>query len=365
LIKQRTSRAIVGVSTLAACLFVTAGRPQATGLQTSSEVAAKAQARLVQLDVNRDNVLSGAELVACSCKEYDTDRDGQVTKAEFYLGFMVAAFEAQQPKAAPPVPAAAPATAAPVAAPTPARPAAGGRFVVGDRVDMLVGEIWYPGVIYDERGGHYAVNRDNYGRARFDDGEVRREQRPVLMRAARPDNFALENGQRVQVEHGGVSYSGNIGTHEAGTNIYFVDRANDNAGVSVTGEDVLGANIRRLFPAPAPDVRPAMAPPPSVSPGVYLCTTAGKNMTTIGRLRILGPGTYTGLTPDGSGPQGRYTYDSATGAIDFIGGIPNLKVARLSSSYQSTNIGKNEIVLNYMVGAAGSVLQTYCLQDGR
>ena len=39
-----------------------------------------------RFDGNQSGWLSGRELIACQCKEYDKDGDNEVTKAEFFAG---------------------------------------------------------------------------------------------------------------------------------------------------------------------------------------------------------------------------------------------------------------------------------------
>jgi hypothetical protein len=326
-----------------------AGMPDGARAQSSDQAAAKAQARFSELDVNRDAVLSSAEFEACRCRQFDTDRNGQITKAEFYLGFMLAAFEAQpQGREA--------------AAPT---VAVRGPHTVGDRVELKIGDRWYPGVIYAARGDQYQINRDNFGRSQWIAGELRGEQQPVALRpmvGKRGDGPFLF-GERVEVTIGGVSYRGNIGAREPGTDLYEVDRYSERPGAAAQSEDITGAQIRRLEVTPAATVPASL--PRTVPTGLYVCTTyAGANTTTLGRLRILGPASYTGLTPDGSGPQRRYTYDPATGGIEWVGGMPNLTAILQRSEYRASANGRAEITVWYKVAEGRFDLTMGCRREG-
>jgi hypothetical protein len=292
------SRAIVGVLAVVVSLVLAARRPGAAEQPTSSDAAAKAPARLVELDV--------------------------------------------------------------VAAPR-----AGTSFGIGDRVELLIGDIWYPGVIYAAQGAQYSINRDNYGRTRWTPGDIRRELKPQTLRpmAGRSGEGPFLNGERVLVTTGGSSHRGNIGVHEPGTDVYLVDRYNEN-GVAAQGVPVATAQIRRLEAVPAP-TGPAVSFPPNLMSGTYLCTIfEGTTTTTIGRLRILGPATYTGITPDGSGPPRRYAYDPATGSIEWIGGVANLKVIMEHSDYRLANDGSAEITLYYKVAADRFNLAMTCARRG-
>ena len=137
---------IVGISvSILLCLVVTTvGFSQPAPVQSSDEAAARAQARFRELDVNADALLSGREVEACRCAEYDTDRDGKIPKAEFYLGFMLGAFEGERK--------------------TPAAPVRGGtpqRFRPGDRVEVNVDGTWYVATVTNAQENRYHLVRDD------------------------------------------------------------------------------------------------------------------------------------------------------------------------------------------------------------
>jgi len=417
--------------------------------QGADAAAARAQSRFRELDLNADGVLSGREVESCRCRAYDTDGDGEIMKREFYLGYMLAAFEGQQQgqgaraapapaqppgrresAAQPPAalaqgpfqvgdrvdwyigdiwyrgtvynaqngeyqierdgygrarewatprelrrvaePAAtqpAPQPAQPVRPPqTPRTPAgvAEGQYGIGDRVALNIGDDWYPGVIYNAQGDQYQVNRDDYGRARewVTPRELRREQRPAALGpvAGQAGAGPFRLGERVEVTLGGGSYRGNIGAADNGSDRYQVDRYSDPAGGAARGDGWMGgAQIRRL--AVVPEARVAGGPlPGSVPPGLYVCTTSGTYPSTAGRLRILGGGTYSGLTPDGSGPQRRFAYDAATGSIEWAGGIPNLAATVQRSQYSVSATGRAGITVWYQRG--GNTNSVSCQREG-
>ena len=86
----------INVSILLSLVVTAVGLSQPSRAQSSDEAAARAQARFRELDANADALLPGREVEACRCAAYDTNRDGQIPKAEFYVGFMLGAFESQR-----------------------------------------------------------------------------------------------------------------------------------------------------------------------------------------------------------------------------------------------------------------------------
>ncbi len=168
--------------TLAICVALTFGAaatPHVAQAQTSDEAAARAQARFRELDLDSDGVLAGREVENCRCRSYDTDGDGQLTKREFYLGFMLAAFENQQGQAS--------ATTAPQQ----------GKFSPGDRVELYVDGTWYPATVLTARDASYRLARDDrtFGVASSDEWVSENRLRPYVDRPtpARPPAGRLPN----------------------------------------------------------------------------------------------------------------------------------------------------------------------------
>lgn len=152
--------------------------PEAIRAQTSDQAAARAQVRFREMDLNADGVLTGREAENCRCRAYDSDGDGQLTKREFYLGFMLAAFENQQGKEAvaqPPQPA------------EPQRRAARSQFAPGDRVELNVGGTWYPATVLNARDASYQLARDDrmYGVASSDEWVSETRLRPYVDKPTR------------------------------------------------------------------------------------------------------------------------------------------------------------------------------------
>jgi hypothetical protein len=108
-----------------------------------------------------------------------TGRDGQLTKREFYLGFMLSAFEDQQGQT--------PSTAAPAGA-QPTQPAdtprrtPQGKFGPADRVELYVEGTWYPATVLSARDGSYRLARDDrsFGVASSDEWVSENRLRPYV-----------------------------------------------------------------------------------------------------------------------------------------------------------------------------------------
>jgi hypothetical protein len=261
----------------------------------------------------------------------------------------------------------------PAPAPRPTPPVPGtipGNYKIGDRVEWSIGDIWYAGTIYNEQGGQYQVNRDQYGRARELTTDLRRLSRPKpeqpLTGAAGAGPF--KNGERVEVNLGGMWYRGNVGLADIDNDRYVVDR--EIAG-GQRDQTVASAQLRRLAVV---NEKPRVQLPAAVPAGLYECQLymAGG---TVGRLRIVSGGTYSGLTAPNAasaGPQGRFTYDQATGNINWIGGLQGLPYSPLSSALQSNPLTPQAnggatpfIVVNYQIKPGGAVNSMSCSRIGQ
>ena len=100
---------------------------------------------------------------------------------------------------------------------------------------------------------------------------------------------------------------------------------------------------------------------PSVPEGLYSCVTYGSVNASIGKLRILSGTASSGVTPDGSGAQHRYSYDAATGAITWADGM---KVSgwTVEQALYRPSAGKPNINLHYRLRAGGELNSMYCLR---
>ncbi|MEO7191278.1 MAG: hypothetical protein ABI051_09495 [Vicinamibacterales bacterium] len=244
-------------------------------------------------------------------------------------------------------------------------PAVAQGFVVGDRGELKIGDIWYPGVVYAAEAGRYQINRDGFGRGPWTPGEVRPEQNaaPQRPKAGRTGEGPFFLGERVEVANGG-SVQGNVGARQNGSDLYVVDRYTARPGMAAQPMEARTADIRRLEAAPT-SPRATVQIPQGIPPGTYVCTTyAGTNTTTLGKLRILGPTTYTGLTPDGSGPQRSYSYDPATGNIEWVGGMPNFTRLVQRSQYRVMANRTTEITVWYKIAADRFDLTMGCGREG-
>ena len=263
--------------------------PEAVRAQTSDQAAARAQVRFREMDLNADGVLTGKEAENCRCRAYDSDGNGQLTKREFYLGFMLAAFENQQGKEAvapPPQPA------------EPQRRATRSGFTPGDRVELNVGGTWYPATVLSAKDASYQLARDD--------------------------------------------------------RMY---------GVASSDEWVSESRLRPYVDKPTRVQRPATNLPGSVPLGRYVCVTYGTYNTTVGRLRILGDGVSSGITPDGSGPQRHFTYDQASGEITWPGGFQVAGWTVERAAYAPEANGTPNINLHYRLRAGGNLNSMYCKRE--
>jgi hypothetical protein len=88
----------------------------------------------------------------------------------------------------------------------------------------------------------------------------------------------------------------------------------------------------------------------------------------LGRLRILDGGTYLGLSTNGAGPRGRYTYDGASGAIEWAGGLKGFRYPVQSSMLQRPNTPRANasaapfIVIHYQLRAGGNINSMSCVR---
>lgn len=251
---------------------------------------------------------------------------------------------------------------------TPTRPAATGSrdatateggFVLGDRVEWNIGDTWFAGTIYGVQPGQYRVNRDGYGRAT----EWTNAVRPLTQRAEAAVTGAgvgapFRNGERVEVNVAGNWVRGNVGIGDPSSDRYVIDRENP-AGNMPRDQVVTSAQVRRL--TPVADKSPRARLPESIPEGVYECQLYLANSATVGRLRILPGGAYTGLSTSGTGQQGRYAYDAATGKIDWAGGLQGFSYPLQASALES-NGGAPFITIHYRLREGGSINSMSCVR---
>jgi len=104
---------------------------------------------------------------------------------------------------------------------------------------------------------------------------------------------------------------------------------------------------------------PVAGLPASVPEGFYSCMTYGSVSASVGKLRILGGGLSSGVTPDGTGPQHHYSYDASTGAITWADGM---KVAgwTVEQALYRPSGGKPNINLHYRLRAGGNLNSMSC-----
>jgi hypothetical protein len=265
------------------------------------------------------------------------------------------------PPAAQPVDPAPARVAAPAAPPTAA--VTRSAMAVGDRVEWNIGDMWFAGTIYAEQAGQYRVNRDQYGRATEWTTAVRRltQRRAEAALTAGGVGAPFRNGERVEVNVAGTWMRGNVGTGDPASNRYVIDRENP-AGDAPRDMVVTSSQVRRLSAIAATASRAPL--PQSIPEGEYQCQLYLANSATVGRLRILPGGVYTGLSTSGTGQPGRYAYDPATGKIDWGRGLLGFSYTLQGSAVES-NGGPPFITVHYQIREGGSINSMSCVRAGR
>lgn len=295
---QRTPHPVIGrmnltrlaLSTIALCAFSTT-RPSRI-LAQGAATDARAKVVFRAFDLNESGWLSGRELVACDCRAYDADRNGEITWEEFRIGWARAPLfgAGEATRGGEPQRGTANAQPAPVAAPTTAT----SKFRPGDRVQINIAGAWHSATIVQVQNGRYRLSRDD------------------------------------------LAY-----------------------GVTTSDEWIPEERLRVLVDTPTPARAPTSALPASVPVGAYSCTTYGGGAH-VGELRILGAATSSGVTPDGSGPQHKFSYDTASGTISWVNGLQIAGFTVERAEYRPETNGTPNINLHYRRQAGGNLNSMSC-----
>jgi hypothetical protein len=193
---------------------------------------------------------------------------------------------------------------------------------------------------------------------RSDDDDTPRPaaQRPP---AARPAPQATASrfrpGDRVEIYADGRWSKGSVVQAQNGR--YRVSRDDNMYGVTTSDEWIPEARLRTLVATPAAAPPPTSAMPRTVPMGSYECVIYGGGV--IGKLRILGAGVSSGVSREESGAQYRFTYDPASGAINWTGlTIAGYTVER--AEYRPETDGTPNINLHYRRQAGGNLNSMSC-----
>jgi hypothetical protein len=251
------------------------------------------------LDLNGSGWLSGRELEACDCRAYDTDRNGEVTWDEFRVGYARAPLFGGNAKST--------ADAAERASPRP--PAAGASVA------------------------------------------------PAASAPSVAANAGYQIGQTVEVNVDGVWHTASIVGIRDGR--YALSRHDRSYGVTTSDEWVDAEKLRPYVAKARVPTPPAAALPTAIPTGDYACTTYGTHQS-IGKLRIYGAGSSSGVTPDGSGPQHRFTYDSASGTLRWVDGMTIAGWTVEAAEYRPELSGTPNINLHYRLRAGGNLNSMSC-----
>ncbi|HEX2723939.1 MAG TPA: hypothetical protein VHM24_13570 [Gemmatimonadaceae bacterium] len=191
---------------------------------------------------------------------------------------------------------------------------------------------------------------------------------PVSAQSGRPSLEPVEAIQdtplripdRVLVNYGGTWYPGSIYAVKNGKyKVLRDDYSSDDRWVT-------SAELKR--PTLVAATRPQMALPGSIPNGVYTCETilsgamsGGPTAMTIGKIGVVGKGVYTSLVKEGTGSRAAFTYDPASGRIDWDGGkVAGFLGRVVKSSLAFDKRGKPVIQVTYTVREGGNLLDLSC-----
>lgn len=181
----------------------------------------------------------------------------------------------------------------------------------------------------------------------------------ALSGAVRPlpaQDAPLKIPDRVLVNYDGTWYLGSIYAMRDGKyKVMRDDYTSDDRWVTL-------AELKR---APVGErAKPANAALPANIPhGRYVCGTllSGTMGTTIGEILIAGKGVYTGLVKEGTGPKATFSYDPASGKIQWEGGrLAGFFGKVVESRYSLDNRGKSLIEVTYRVRDGGNLFVLSC-----
>ena len=167
-------------------------------------------------------------------------------------------------------------------------------------------------------------------------------------------------GDRVEVNVDGTWYAASVAN--VMDDRYRIQRDDHTFGVSSTEEWVSADRLRPLAARPAAAPRAVGGLPNAVPAGLYSCTLFGSG-NTAGKLRILSGTTSSGVTPDGAGPQHQFTYDPASGAMTWIGGLQIFSWTVEQGVYGPDTRGIPNITLHYRMRAGGNLNSMGCKRE--
>ena len=183
---------------------------------------------------------------------------------------------------------------------------------------------------------------------------------------AKEARIAYDISGRVEVNYGGEWYRGTIiGARDGRYQVKRDDYSSDDRWVTA-------ADIRTLTP-PARKNPPSPYPIPREIPkGDYACTTiasgfgsSSSTSTTIGTLRITGPGAYTALAKTGQGAPSRFTYNASSGQIEWDGGkLKGFFGTVLDSRFTFDTQRVPHLVIVYRVREGGNLFDLSCRREG-
>jgi len=274
--------------------------------QNPTSVEARVKVLFQAFDLNESGWLSGRELAACNCQAYDANHNGEITWEEFRTGFARAPL-----------------------------------FDLGGKAG-------------DDDGARQATPPVTTAVA---PGQRGAKADAAAAAAAKPaGKTAYQVGQTVEVNVKGTWYPATIVDIRDGR--YALSRHDQAFGVTTSTEWISADQLRPFTPKPRVATPSATALPAAVPNGSYDCMTYGL-ATSVGRMRISG-GMSSGVTPDGSGPQHRFTYDATSGSMRWPEGLSIVGFTVEQAEYRTETNGTPVINLHYRRQAGGNLNSMSC-----
>lgn len=164
-------------------------------------------------------------------------------------------------------------------------------------------------------------------------------------------------GQTVEVNVDGKWHPATVVGAKDGR--YQLSRHDLAGGVTTSGEWIAADKLRPFVAPPRVAAPPSSALPAAIPVGDYACMTYGTAQS-IGKLRVYAGGLSSGVTPDGSGPQRKFTYEQATGTLHWVDGLKIAGWTVEAAEYRPETNGTPNINLHYRLRAGGNLNSMSC-----
>lgn len=181
------------LATILSALFII------TSFNSYSQLAAKvAESNFKNFDANKSGWLSGKELIACECNQFDTNGDNEVTLEEFLTGKGITRKITENTTIAKPSSVTPPTTKT-----TETRVQSAGSFAVGNKVEAYEIGTWYKAAIKavgtGDKQGQYLVDYDDYSTDRW---FYAKDLRPIKIEKTFSTNGGPRQGKYTVLSYG-------------------------------------------------------------------------------------------------------------------------------------------------------------------